>query len=149
MNTSTQQSGMSQEGWTCVPPKAAKRRRKSILDSNRFSAFRYRKWLLPTLAINEFLNAIADWIRCGTPGALVYAHSRFGKSSAIDYLTDIINPMLGLNWPIFSITCGNGRGERRTEYLEEFLEDITFVAPENGRCAETVSYTHLRAHETT
>ena len=130
------QADRANQGWTCVPPRTRARRRKSILESSRFSAFRYRRWLLPTRAISEFLNSIADWIRCGTPGALVYAHSRFGKTCAIEYLTDVINPLLGLNWPIFSVTCGSGRGERRTEYFEEFLQDISFVSPENGRCSE-------------
>lgn len=136
MRTDIHQANKREEGWICVPPKARGRRRKSILDSSRFSAFRYRKWLLPTRAISEFLNAIADWIRSGTPGALVYAHSRFGKSSAIEYLTDVINPLLGLDWPIFSVTTADGRGERHTEYLENFLEDISFVSPANGRKSE-------------
>ena len=119
-----------------MPPRTTGRKRKSILDTDQFSPFRYGRWLLPTCAIAEFLNAIADWIRTGTPGALVYAHSRFGKTSAIAYLKEIVNSHLGLNWPIFSVTCAERRGERASAYFMHFLEDICFVAPSNGRLAE-------------
>lgn len=128
----TQPGTNPDDGWTYVPP-LAKRRRAPILESSEFSPFRYRQWILPTQAIAELLNAIADWIRSGTPGALVYAHSRFGKTKAIAYLKRTINTHLGINWPIFSVTCARNRSDRPMHFYEHFLEDIGYVDPTNGR----------------
>ncbi|MEL7025291.1 MAG: ATP-binding protein [Pseudomonadota bacterium] len=129
-------SNMHDSGYVCVPPTSKGRARKSILDAPRFSPFRYRRMLLPTQAITEFVNAIADWIRTGTPGALVYAHSRFGKTSSIKYMCQFLNLLLGIHWPVFSITCANNRGQRPGSYYEHILEDLCFVAPANGRVAD-------------
>lgn len=129
----TTRSGTNRDDdWRYVPPRT-KGRRANILETNEFSPSRYRKWILPTQAITEFLNAIADWIRSGTPGALVYAHSRLGKTKAIAYLKCTINTHLGINWPIFSVTCARNRSDRPTHFYEHFLEDIGYVDPTNGR----------------
>ncbi len=119
-------------GFLCVPPKLKGKTRRSILDAPRFSPFRYKRMLLPTQAITEFVNAIADWIRSGTPGALVYAHSRFGKTSCIRYVSRYLNVLLGIDWPIFSISCGAKLGEKQSQYYEHVLEDLCFVMPSNG-----------------
>lgn len=74
-----------------------------------------------TPEINSLATAVAHWVRCDHPGAVVYGIQRIGKSDAATYLETAVPLILGgstiaIKW---SVEIANMKGE--TECIRDFL----------------------------
>ena len=84
-----------------------------------------REYIVPTHSIERLLNSIIQWLDHGVLGAIVYGHSRVGKSSGIDFIRSRLAEVLDEPMPTLVV---EGIEERMSATPKDFwtgiLEDI-------------------------
>lgn len=90
--------------------------------------------ILPTRAIEEFVNIINDWLDYLLPGAIVWGNFRTGKTQAIRYLLANIERLLGSRIPAFLLSPWDAENQPVTEnrFYQELLYMLGYELPESG-----------------
>ena len=93
--------------------------------------------ILPTQALEDFINTIKLWIDCLLPGGMIHGDQRIGKSIAIKYLMKNSIQCLKSNIPISLISAWEPTVSSTTEnrFFSEFLYAIGYALPNSGTAA--------------
>lgn len=79
------------------------------------------RYLLMTPVIEEFYDAVSQWITNRTPGGMIYGRPRLGKSTAIEYLTKLLPEQFG-NIPIITFLCRDYKVPSERAFFSDFLD---------------------------
>jgi len=90
--------------------------------------------ILPTRAIEEFVNAINDWLDYLLPGAIVWGNFRTGKTQAVRYFLANIGDLLGSKIPAILLSSWDAENQPVTEnrFYQEMLYALGYKLPESG-----------------
>lgn len=90
--------------------------------------------ILPTRAIEEFVNIINDWLDYLLPGAIVWGNFRTGKTQAIRYLLANVERLLGSSIPTFLLSPWDPENQPVTEnrFYQELLYMLGYELAESG-----------------
>ena len=93
--------------------------------------------ILPTRAIEEFVNVINDWLDYLLPGAIVWGNFRTGETQAVRYLLANIERLLGSRIPAFLLSPWDAENQPVTEnrFYQELLYMLGYKLPESGTAA--------------
>ena len=93
--------------------------------------------ILPTRALEEFVNAVRLWLDNLLPGAIVFGLPRIGKTQAIRYLMDNVAVLLGSPIPITLISCWEYTASGTTEnrFFSEMLHALGYELTRSGTAA--------------
>ena len=93
--------------------------------------------ILPTRAIEEFVNIVNDWLDYLLPGAIVWGNFRTGKTQAIRYLLANVERLLGSRIPAFLLSPWDAEGQPVTEnrFYQELLYMLGYKLHESGTAA--------------
>ena len=94
--------------------------------------------ILPTRAIEAFVNVIASWLENLLPGGIVHGSSRAGKTRAIRYLKANVAELLGSAIPTFLFSVWRNEGQHVTEnrFYREVLRVLEYQYPSYGTGAD-------------
>ncbi|MEM6819700.1 MAG: ATP-binding protein [Pseudomonadota bacterium] len=90
--------------------------------------------ILPTRAIEEFVNVVNDWLDYLLPGAIVWGNFRTGKTQAIRYLLENIDELLGSPIPAFLFSPWDAEQQQVTEsrFYKEMLHMLGYELADSG-----------------
>ena len=90
--------------------------------------------ILPTRQIEEFVNAVNDWLEYLLPGAIVWGNFRTGKTQAIRYLTANVLELFGSDIPTFILSMWDPDTRPVTEnrFYQEMLYVLGYELPKSG-----------------
>lgn len=90
--------------------------------------------ILPTRAIEEFVNVIKHWLNNLLPGGVIYGVPRIGKTKAIQYLMDNTSVLLGSDIPMTMISCWESNLTSSTEsrFYSEMLQSLGYELARSG-----------------
>lgn len=93
--------------------------------------------ILPTRALEEFVNAVRLWLDNLLPGAIIYGLPRIGKTQGIRYLMDNVSDLLGSSIPITLISCWEYTASGTTEnrFFSEMLHALGYELVGSGTAA--------------
>ena len=93
--------------------------------------------VLPTRALEEFVNTVRLWLDNLLPGSIVYGLPRVGKTQAIQFLMNNVKQMLGSPIPVSLISCWEYTYQGTTEnrFFTELLHVLRYEMPKSGTAA--------------
>ncbi len=93
--------------------------------------------ILPTRALEEFVNAVRLWLDNLLPGAIIFGLPRIGKTQGIRYLMDNVSDLLGSSIPITLISCWEYTASGTTEnrFFSEMLHALGYELVGSGTAA--------------
>lgn len=93
--------------------------------------------ILPTRALEEFVNTVRLWLDNLLPGSIVYGLPRVGKTQAIQFLMNNVKQMLGSPIPVSLISCWEYTYQGTTEnrFFTELLHVLRYEMPKSGTAA--------------
>jgi hypothetical protein len=109
--------------------------------------------ILPTKALEDFINTVRLWLDNLLPGSIVYGLSRVGKTQAIRYLIDNVERLLGSPIPITLMSCWEYTYQGTTEnrFFSEMLHMLGYELANSGTAAvkrrRTIDFMVERAHQ--
>ena len=90
--------------------------------------------ILPTRALEEFVNAVRLWLDNLLPGGIIFGFPRIGKTQGIRYLMDNVSGLLGSPIPVTLISCWeytvSGTSENR--FFSEMLHALGYELAGSG-----------------
>lgn len=90
-----------------------------------------QKYILPTPSIEELYEKVKRLIRLRTPGAIIYAHPRFGKTYSIRYVIRVLRvDMPGV--VILSFGCQKKKNHSEDAFFSNLLKATGHPAAESG-----------------
>ncbi|WEN42513.1 hypothetical protein CKCBHOJB_02108 [Thauera sp. GDN1] len=93
-----------------------------------------QKYILPTPSIEELYQRVKKIIRLRTPGAIIYAHPRFGKTYSIRYILRVLKmDMPGI--VTFSFGCRKSKSHSEDMFFATLLRAVGHPAAESGSIA--------------
>ncbi len=102
------------------------------------------KYRIPTASILTLMDAIMEWINNRSPGGIVVGLQRYGKSSAIEYITNNLPDQLGRAVSVCSFECKKHQRPNENRFYEDMLLQIKHKLPSSGsasrRRARLVEY---------
>lgn len=94
------------------------------------------KYRIPTASILAFMDAIMEWINNRSPGGIVVGLQRYGKSSAIEYITNNLPDQLGRAVSVFSFECKKHQRPNENRFYEDMLIQIEHKLPSSGSASK-------------
>lgn len=93
--------------------------------------------ILPTQAMEDFVNILRDWIDSRLTGGIVWGHQRVGKSQAIRYVMSNGFQLLGAPIPMTWFSAWDPTHSSLTEnrFFGEVLDALGFATPRGGTAA--------------
>jgi len=84
---------------------------------------------LPTVAMENMLNAVFGWIDKLTPGAIVYGKPRSGKTESIFEIVERLESLFGKYIPVDIFDCAHYAGSTANEnrFYQELLEKFGYA----------------------
>ena len=108
--------------------------------------------ILPTKALEDFINTVRIWLDNLLPGSIVYGFPRVGKTQAIRYLMDNAERFFGSPIPMTLMSCWEYTYQGTTEnrFFSEMLHMLGYEMPKSGTAAikrrRTIDFMIERAH---
>ncbi|HEX7997675.1 MAG TPA: ATP-binding protein [Pyrinomonadaceae bacterium] len=93
------------------------------------------RYLLPTPSIDDFYNAVLQWIENRAPGGIIYGKPRLGKTRAIKYLTRLLTEKFGSNLLTMVLLCRDYRVPSESTFFEDLLRTSGHALYRSGRAA--------------
>jgi len=90
-----------------------------------------KKYIIPTLSIQTFLQQVEKCIRLRTPGAIIFSLPRYGKSYSIKYIRKYL-AMEYPNLPVFSVSSHNKKISSESAFFTNLLTAVKHKHPESG-----------------
>jgi len=84
------------------------------------------RYVIPTIALEEFVNVICSWIRTNILGGLVPGKQRVGKSVAIKYFAENHKQWLGRSVGVVSLEVRYHRQTSEPMFFSDLLESLGF-----------------------
>ena len=90
--------------------------------------------ILPTRALEEFINTVRLWLDNLLPGGIVYGFPRIGKTQGIRYLMGNVEALLGSPIPITLISCWeySASGTSENRFFTEMLNALGYELIASG-----------------
>jgi len=95
--------------------------------------FQKHSYGMPTLPIEEALNAILNWMTLDQPGGVIYAPPRIGKTSAIRIIVPLLEREYDHRVPVYTFQCPAEAFPTKNVFLQRFLTDIGHFLSTKGR----------------
>ena len=93
-----------------------------------------QKYILPTPSIEELYQRVLKIIRLRTPGAIIYAHPRFGKTYSIRYILRVLKmDMPGV--VTLSFGCRKSKSHSEDMFFATLLHSVGHPAADSGSIA--------------
>lgn len=92
--------------------------------------------ILPTHAVERFVNAIRMWMDNLLPGAIVWGVFRVGKTQAIRYLRANVNELLGSQIPTYLLSVMDMEPLTKNQFYQEMLHMLGYPLPDSGTAAK-------------
>lgn len=94
--------------------------------------------ILPTTAIEHFVNTVRTWLELLLPGALVIGNWRIGKSHATQFLARNLPELLGLHIPTYVLRIHDVEGKyvSRKEFFVELLRALGYGLTQRGNASD-------------
>lgn len=93
-----------------------------------------QKYILPTSSIEELYDKVKRLVRLRTPGAIIYAHPRYGKTYSIRYVIRVLRvDMPGI--VILSFGCQKKKNHSEDAFFANLLKAAGHPAAESGSIA--------------
>ena len=90
-----------------------------------------QKYIVPTPSIEELYEKVKRLVRLRTPGAIIYAHPRFGKTYSIRYVIRVLrSDMPGV--VILSFGCQKKKNHSEDAFFSNLLKAAGHPAAESG-----------------
>lgn len=93
------------------------------------------RYLLPTPSIDDFYDALIQWIENRVPGGIIHGKPRLGKTRAIKYLTRLLAEKFGANLPVMTLLCRDYRVLSESTFFEDLLRTAGHALYGSGRAA--------------
>jgi len=90
--------------------------------------------ILPTYALEAFVAQLQCWLESRISGAMVTGHSRVGKTSALRFVLNHLNDLLGVKIPLAVMNAWKGTPSTLTEnrFYTELLRALGYATPHSG-----------------
>jgi hypothetical protein len=93
------------------------------------------RYILSTPSIDDFYNAVLQWIENRVPGGMIYGKPRLGKTRAIQYLTRLLTEKFGVNLPVITLLCRDYKVPSESIFFEDLLRASGHAIYRSGRAA--------------
>ena len=102
--------------------------------------------ILPTTAIEHFVNTVRTWLELLLPGALVIGNWRIGKSHATQFLARNLPELLGLHIPAYVLRIHDMEGKyvSRKEFFVELLRALGYGLTQRGNASDKFGSFEIR-----
>lgn len=93
-------------------------------------------YVICTHATNQMLLEISEWVDMKLPGGMVYGHPRFGKSTAIKYVSSELRNKFNGTLPVLRFSCKPHEIRTEKMFYEELLTSFGHGFPMKGNLLE-------------